>query len=507
MLCEYVRGGAGPVQAGPARVPLLRQDAVRLRHGGGCPALAAACSGGAADTVHLSKGMPPAAKLLRGSVAWRGWPRPEVAGREGVAGLERLVDDSLDGCEPWAAPLRVAVLLSGGVDSSLALRQVLSTSTLISSRLDRAPAHTPLYSTSAVLYGTCLPPCRLLQRAGHHVRAFYLQIWFQEDFRNSWDACPWQDDVQTCQLVCSQLGVDLEVVPLTQEYWQRVVSASMAEIRAGRTPNPDILCNSHVKFGAFVEFLDAQCPGQYDRIASGHYARLLRQSRPGEPVQLAMTKDPVKDQTYFLARLRQTQLSRLLFPLAPLIKADVRRLAAAERLPNQARPDSQGICFLGKVQFTEFVREHLGDWPGPMVEEESGLVVGFHDGYWFYTLGQRKGIQLAGGPWFVCRKDVRNNAVYVSKQYHDPAKQRNAFRCDSFNWVAGSPPDLQQTLHCKVRHGPTLYECSMTISQDGAFADVVLNADDQGLAPGQSAVFYQQGLCCGSGIIQHALLY
>ena len=241
--------------------------------------------------------------------------------------------------------------------------------------------------------------------------------------------------------VCSKLGVELKVVPLTQQYWDRVVAHSIGEIRAGRTPNPDMLCNSRyrplsivsrcvsstriflpyrVKFGAFTEFLETNAAGTYDRVASGHYARLLRDAE-GQ-VALALTPDAVKDQTYFLANLSRAQLSRALFPLAdftkvpplppfyrkfklcccdgpPAPQAEVRQLAAAYGLPNNKRPDSQGICFLGKVRFEQFVAEHLGHWRGPILEEESGTVLGYHDGFWFHTIGQRRGIHLSGGPW------------------------------------------------------------------------------------------------------------
>ncbi|KAK9843732.1 hypothetical protein WJX81_003952 [Elliptochloris bilobata] len=349
-------------------------------------------------------------------------------------------------CEPDGPRLRVALLLSGGVDSSLALR--------------------------------------LLQAAGHAVTAFYLQIWFQEDFRNTWDACPWQADVDVARQVCEAAGVALEVVPLTQEYWHRVVSHCLAETRAGRTPNPDVLCNSRVKFGAFYEHLEARNAAPFDRIASGHYAQLLRLnsgsetstsgsdagSSDGEPAALlALTRDAVKDQTYFLAGLSRQQLARAMFPLGPLTKAEVRRLAAEAGLPNQARPDSQGICFLGKVRFGEFLREHLGTWPGALVDEESGAVLGLHDGFWFFTPGQRRGIGLPGGPWYVARKDAATNTVYVSRAYYAPDKRRDAFLAGSLNWLTLGPLSFCGPLRCKV------------------------------------AVFYRDSLCLGSAVIEEAL--
>ncbi|KAI3434566.1 hypothetical protein D9Q98_002638 [Chlorella vulgaris] len=373
-------------------------------------------------------------------------------------------------CEAESAPLRVAVLLSGGVDSSLALH--------------------------------------LLSAAGHHVTAFYLQVWFQEDFRNTWDACPWEEDLRYCRAVCERLGVGLQQVTLTEQYWDRVVAHCIAEIQQGRTPNPDVLCNSRVKFGAFLEHLEARHGDAFDRIASGHYACLTRSTSaaagiqlPQPQVQLRMTPDAVKDQTYFLAHLTQHQLARSLFPLGHLTKRQVRALAAEIGLPNQARKDSQGICFLGKVKFSEFVREHLGDWPGPLVNEDSNEVVGYHHGYWFHTVGQRKGIPLPGGPWYVTCKHPQTNTVYVSRQYHRHDKLRNSFSCSLFSWCSAVRPDASRPLYCKVRHGPHMYRCRLTFHNSGKAADVVLDGSDQGLAAGQYAVFYQDDVCLGSASI------
>lgn len=368
-------------------------------------------------------------------------------------------------CEPRAAPLRVAVLLSGGVDSSLALR--------------------------------------LLHAAGHHVTAYYLQIWFQEDFRNSWDACPWEEDLEYCKTVCAQLHVPLQVIPLTEEYWDRVVSHCINEVKAGRTPNPDVLCNSRVKFGAFLDHLEAVAAGQWDRIASGHYARIERDAPDGES-RLALTPDPIKDQTYFLAHLTPKQLSKTLFPLGNLTKMQVRELAAAAALPNQARKDSQGICFLGKVRFSEFIKEHLGEWPGAIVEEETDRVIGYHRGFWFHTVGQRRGIQLSGGPWYVTRKNSHLNAVYVSRRVvleeEAQMQRRSSFLCEQFSWTSSARPESGRALLCKVRHGPHFYQCDLNV-RDNGLVEVILDSADQGLAAGQYAVFYQNGYCLGCAVI------
>lgn len=373
-------------------------------------------------------------------------------------------------CQPSAAPLRVAVLLSGGVDSSLALQ--------------------------------------LLLNAGHTVKAYYLQIWFQEDFRNYWSECPWEEDLQYCQAVCDKLNVPLEVVPLTEQYWDKVVTHCIEEVQAGRTPNPDVWCNSRVKFGAFMEYLETQAAGKWDYIASGHYARIEHHEQEGFS-RLALTPDSIKDQTYFLAHLTQHQLSKVLFPLGWLTKAQVRNLAAAASLPNQDRKDSQGICFLGKVKFGEFIETHLGSWPGPLIEEETDQVVGYHRGFWFHTIGQRKGIQLSGGPWYVSRKDPTMNAVYVSRQsshqlMDDQPRLKllhSSFYCEKLHWTSSVRPSELHPLYCKVRHGPNMYRCLHVAYGTGDDVMITIDGIDQGLAPGQYAVFYQEGYCLGCGVI------
>nr|CAD1822342.1 unnamed protein product [Ananas comosus var. bracteatus] len=362
--------------------------------------------------------------------------------------------------------IRVAVLLSGGVDSSVALR--------------------------------------LLHAAGHRCTAFYLKIWFQEDFRNFWSECPWDDDLKYATAVCDQIDVPLEVVHLSDEYWNNVVSHIITEYRSGRTPNPDVLCNTRIKFGAFLEAIENM---GFDYIASGHYAHVIH-SLPklgDEPSVLKLSQDMVKDQTYFLSHLSQFQLKRLLFPLGCMQKDEVRRLATMLDLPNRDRKDSQGICFLGKVKFSEFVAKHIGEMEGVLLEAETGDYLGKHRGFWFYTIGQRQGLRLPGGPWYVVEKDVQNNVVFVSRNYFSLDKRRRTFHVGSLNWFSGSPPANNRQLQCKVRHGPGFYNCTITkesIEDDNKDSLVVhLSEDDQGLAAGQFTAFYDGDICIGSGII------
>ncbi|XP_057953462.1 uncharacterized protein LOC131147859 isoform X2 [Malania oleifera] len=342
--------------------------------------------------------------------------------------------------------LKVAVLLSGGVDSSVALR--------------------------------------LLHAAGHSCTAFYLKIWFQEDFENFWSECPWEEDLKYAKSVCDQVSYIIE------------------EYRCGRTPNPDVLCNTRIKFGAFMDAISTM---GFDYIASGHYANVIHSFTTDGPSVLELSKDMVKDQTYFLSHLSQDQLKQLIFPLGCIPKDEVRKLATKFELPNKDRKDSQGICFLGKIKFSEFVARHIGEMEGVMLEAETGDFLGKHRGFWFYTIGQRQGLRLPGGPWYVVEKDVKNNVVFVSRNYFSLDKKRRLFRVGSLKWLSGLPLNQINQLQCKVRHGPSFYNCNLTmeLSKDGCeeVAVVQLSEDDQGLAAGQFAAFYQGRTCIGSGVI------
>ncbi|KAF3583596.1 hypothetical protein F2Q69_00029869 [Brassica cretica] len=207
----------------------------------------------------------------------------------------------------------------------------------------------------------------------------------------------------------------------------------------------------------------------------------------------------VKDQTYFLSHLCQTQLKRLLFPLGCVKKEEVRKLATEFDLPNKDRKDSQGICFLGKIKFSDFVGRHIGEMKGIILEAETGDFLGNHRGFWFYTIGQRQGLRLPGEPCYVVEKDTKNNVVFVSRNYYSIDKRRRVFRVGSLSWLSGKPPGNVNQLRCKIRHGPGFYSCSFEM--EGDVAVVHLDEDDQGLAAGQFAAFYEGTTCIGSGVI------
>lgn len=387
---------------------------------------------------------------------------PTVGIESRTAALTRILDHAqrqLRGISSYQRRSRThadtAVLLSGGVDSAVALRLALET--------------------------------------GRKVRAYYLRIWLAEDEAHL-SHCPWADDVASARAVCEQVGVQFEQVPLQDEYRKRVVQYVMREARAGRTPNPDVMCNSRVKFGAFIEHVGSR----YDTVVSGHYAKV----RDG---RLFTSPDLVKDQTYFLAALNGDQLRRAEFPLGEMRKEEVRELARRWRLPNCERADSQGVCFLGKVRWDQFLGLHLGTQLGKLVEWESGSVVGEHEGFWFYTLGQRRGIRLSNGPWYVVSKDIDQNIVYVSKQYWGDqfGMDRRCFLVDTTNWIAGEWPvgiGNEIGLRVKVRHGPTFHGATLRrVGEDKA--QVHLFKRDKALAPGQFAVFYRDDECIGCGAI------
>ena len=321
--------------------------------------------------------------------------------------------------------------------------------------------------------------------------AFYLKIWLDDELSFLGD-CPWDDDLNYVYSLCKQLKVPLKVISLQKEYWNEVVSYTIAEIKAGRTPNPDIFCNQRIKFGLFWDKIDQS----FEKIATGHYAQVQKSNGS---VQLLCAPDPIKDQSYFLSNLSQEQLKRALFPIGHLQKSTVRTLAHQFDLPTKDRKDSQGICFLGKLKFREFVKYHLGEKKGALLEVETGKQVGEHFGYWFYTIGQRQGIGLAGGPWYVFVKDIEKNIVYISRNYYAVDKKRNYFSVVNCNWFAKQRP-RKNSLHVKVRHGAHRHACTVRFDISGN-VEVVLAERDQGIAAGQFAVFYDDNVCLGGGTI------
>lgn len=350
--------------------------------------------------------------------------------------------------------MKVAVLLSGGVDSSVALN--------------------------------------LVKREGKHdVTAFYLKIWLEDELAYLGD-CPWEEDLKNARAVCEQAQVPLEIVSLQTEYQERIVSHVVRELQNGRTPSPDILCNQWIKFGLFFEKIDPR----FEKVATGHYAQIVDANHR---FLLKRSPDPVKDQTYFLSGLDQNQLGKLWFPIGHLQKQEVRELAKEYDLPNKNRKDSQGICFLGKIKYPDFVRFHLGDKRGDILDIETGKKIAEHDGVWYHTVGQRKGLGMSGGPWYVVRKDLQSNQVFVSHADRYQTHARKRFTVASVHWIGEEPQT--DNLQTKVRHGPHMEKCQLEQLSDHRL-EVTLQTEDQGIAAGQSAIFYDGEICLGGGVIE-----
>jgi len=348
---------------------------------------------------------------------------------------------------------RILVLTSGGVDSSVAL-------------------------------------LRLAEEGRHSLEACYLKIWLSDEMAFL-GRCPWEEDLSFVRSICERLGVPLRVLPLQREYFATVVAYAIDELRAGRTPSPDVICNRAIKFGAVVDLLG----DEFELFASGHHARVDR--RDGL-ARLLRGVDPVKDQTYFLCRLSQQQLARSLYPIGGMTKAEVRAAARRAGLPNQDRPDSQGICFLGRVPYDDFVEFELGAREGEIVEHGSGRVLGRHRGYWFHTIGQRRGLGLAGGPWYVVAKDPERNLVTVVHADRLAEHRRTRFRIAEPSWIAGPPDGVR--LEVRIRHGESLLPCTAEIGGGGA-VEIELDEGDTGIAAGQFAALYDGEECLGGGPI------
>jgi tRNA-specific 2-thiouridylase len=281
------------------------------------------------------------------------------------------------------------------------------------------------------------------------------------------------------------------------------------------------MCNSRVKFGCFLEYIETSGM-KFDYVASGHYARLEEDAIATTHIQkrLFRAPDPIKDQSYFLCALTQQQLSKVLFPIGNYQKSQVRELAARFQLPNRDRPDSQGLCFLGKIRFDDFLSSYLGNNPGDVVDALNGEVIGHHNGLWYHTVGQRKGIgkvifpiATAKGPWYVVAKDQDRNIVFVSNRYEeeDFAKARSEFEVEDVRWIAGVSPKQSRDgvawkelrLDMKIRHGPKIVQGFLLLKDDGSTGNIRLEKKDGGLAPGQYVVFYQSNTdeCLGAGVI------
>lgn len=353
--------------------------------------------------------------------------------------------------------MEIAALVSGGVDSSVVVHQ--------------------------------------LKEAGYDPTIFYIRIGMED--KDGYIDCPAEEDIEITSYIARKYGCRFEIVSLHEEYWENVVSYTIDAVKRGLTPNPDMMCNKLIKFGCFEQ----KWGKDFDKIATGHYATT---SVVDDKVYLSTAKDRVKDQTDFLAQVNYLQILKLMFPIGHLLKSEVREIAAREHLPSAARKDSQGICFLGKINYNDFIERYLGKRPGKIVELETGKVLGKHNGYWFHTIGQRKGLGLSGGPWFVIKKDIRRNIIYVSNGYEVETQYGTVIPMQGFDFITVDPWgdfEGEKEIAFKIRHTPDF--TFGKIRKKGDLYVIESEEKIQGIAPGQFGVVYDKEchLCYGSGMI------
>lgn len=342
----------------------------------------------------------------------------------------------------------------------------------------------------------------LLKAQGHEVVGIFMKNWEDDDDS---EYCSSNEDFVDAAAVADVIGIEIEHVNFAAEYKDRVFAEFLREYQAGRTPNPDVLCNAEIKFKAF---LDHALRLGAEKIATGHYARV--RERAGR-FELLKGLDPAKDQSYFLHRLNQSQLAKTLFPVGELKKTEVRRLAEEIGLPNAKKKDSTGICFIGERPFREFLNRYISKEPGP-IRDERGRVLGRHVGLSFYTLGQRQGLGIGGvkekgaqrgggdhAPWFVARKDVAANTLWVVQGHDHPWLQSLALDADDASWVAGSAP-APGAYGAKTRYRQADAACTLAPDANGAF-HLDFREAQWAVTPGQSAVLYDGDVCLGGGVI------
>ena len=354
---------------------------------------------------------------------------------------------------------RVAALLSGGVDSSVAVH--------------------------------------LLAEAGIKPDLWYIQIGPDRDQTDF--TCTIEEDLEMARAVAHKYGLPLQTIDLHNDYWERVVDYTIDRVGRGLTPNPDVMCNRLIKFGVF----DERVGHDYDVIATGHYATTEFDSEGR--TWLCTSPDPVKDQTDFLAQLETWQLEKACFPIGHLPKSEVRAIAEREHLSAAHRKDSQGICFIGKINYNDYIRKYLGEKPGPVIDEATGKIIGQHRGLWFHTIGQRKGLGFGGGPWYVIRKDMEQNILYVANGFDTAEQYSDSFTSAAFHALTVNPfteAGKEYPITLKIRHTPEFTAATVIRQPDGSLA-FHTELPLQGVAPGQFVVLYdkQHHRCYGSAEI------
>jgi len=336
----------------------------------------------------------------------------------------------------------------------------------------------------------------LLKEQGYDVVGLFMKNWEDDDTD---EYCSSKQDLIDAVSVADRIGIEIEAVNFSKEYKDKVFSNFLEEYRAGRTPNPDILCNSEIKFRAFLDH--AMTLGA-DKIATGHYAQVREVDGL---FQLLKAEDGSKDQSYFLYRLNQEQLSKTLFPLGKLLKREVREIARKAGLATSEKKDSTGICFIGERPFREFLQRYMPTEPGEMRTPE-GKVVGRHNGLMYYTLGQRQGLGIGGSksgdgePWYVAAKDLSNNILTVVQGHDHPLLQSDSLQASNIHWIAGHEPRTHWVYAAKTRYRQPDAPCEID-SIDSDRCEIRFGEAQWAVTPGQSVVVYESNVCLGGGMI------
>lgn len=341
----------------------------------------------------------------------------------------------------------------------------------------------------------------LLLEQGYAVEGLFMKNWDEDD---GTEYCTAKADLADAKAVCDRIGITLHTANFAAEYWDRVFEHFIAEYSAGRTPNPDILCNKEIKFRAFLDY--ALLLGA-DFIATGHYARVKRGG--GERALLLKGLDPNKDQSYFLHAVGGDKLARTLFPVGELPKSEVREIARRHGLVTHDKKDSTGICFIGERRFKDFLQRYLPAQPG-VIETVDGHPIGEHHGLMYHTIGQRQGLGIGGvrgggeEPWYVVGKDLARNVLLVAQGADHPSLFKQCLTFSHADWVAGERPALPARLHAKTRYRQADQPCTLTALSDGSYR-VDFDQPQRAITPGQSVVFYEGEICLGGGVIEQAL--
>ena len=340
----------------------------------------------------------------------------------------------------------------------------------------------------------------LLKNQGYKVVGLFMKNWEDDDDD---EYCSSKQDLLDAVSVADKIGIDIEVVNFSKEYKEKVFSEFINEIKSGRTPNPDILCNSEIKFNAFLNHAISMGA---DKIATGHYAQIKESDGL---YSLLKADDSTKDQSYFLYRLNQHQLSKSIFPLGTFLKKDVREIAKKEGLHNSDKKDSTGICFIGERPFTEFLNKYIENSPGP-IKDEHGKIVGEHIGLVFYTLGQRQGLGIGGSktsngePWFVAEKNIQENTLIVAQGHGHPLLFKDGLAAKKTHWIHGTLPKKHWVYGAKTRYRQPDAPCEIDTINDHSI-ELFFGQKQWAITPGQSVVVYESNVCLGGAIIENAI--